>query len=102
MRLFGLGSRPQKSALDELKERLTLPPLKQAEEEVMEFYGGRNPYAHVKEKWPPHYENFIRGFASALQRCRKEGIVDHRRLEAIASTTALGMARAGFRNREAA
>lgn len=94
--MFGLGQR-RRTPLDELKERLTLPDLRAAEEEVRGFYEGRNPFEHLKEEWPVPYGQFVRGFAYALDRCRKDGIVDWARQENIASMTAIGMARATFR-----
>lgn len=102
MRLFGLGTRPKKTALDELKERLTLPELKQAEGDVRNFYEGRNPFEHLKNDWPLAYAQYMRGFAYALDRCRKDGIVDWARQENIASMTAIGMARASFKTKVAA
>jgi hypothetical protein len=100
--MFGFGKR-RASALEELKERLTLPELRQAEGDVRGFYEGRNPFEHLKKEWPVPYSQFVRGFAYALDRCRKDGIVDWKRQENIASMTAIGMARASFKPaREAA
>ena len=96
MNLFGLGSNRKKSALDELKERLTLPSLKDAEVEVRGFYEGRNPFEHLKAEWPVPYSYYVRGFSYALDRCRKDGIVDWARQESIASMCAIGMARSTF------
>lgn len=97
--MFGFGnSRRPKSALDELKERLSLPEVRAAEKVVVDFYSGRNPYEHLKSEWPIPYTQFVRGFAYALDRCNKDGIVDFERREVIASTTGMGMAKAAFDN----
>jgi len=92
--LFGFGRKPGKSALDALKERLSLPPLKHAEAEVQGFYEGRNPFAHLKAEWPEPYAFYVRGFAYALNRCREDKIMDWQRQENIATMCAIGMARA--------
>lgn len=96
--MFGLGRPRRANALDELKERLSLPELGYSEKQVREFYEGRNPFEHLKAEWPVPYGQFVRGFAYALDRCRKEGILDWTRQENIASMTAIGMARASFGN----
>jgi hypothetical protein len=96
--MFGFGAPRRKSALDELKERLSLPDLKLAEAAMIDFYSGRNPYEHLKGEWPVPYTQFVCGFAYALDRCKKEGIVDFQRCEVIASTTGMGMAKASFDN----
>jgi hypothetical protein len=100
--MFGFGGPPRRTPLDELKERLSLPSLKEAENEVREFYEGRNPYEHLKDEWPVPYSEFVIGFAGALQRCQKEGIVEWKRREVIASMCAMSMARATFKQKEAA
>lgn len=100
--MFGFGRPRRTNALDELKERLSLPELKSAEAQVRDFYEGRNPFEHLKAEWPVPYGQFVRGFAYALDRCRKDGILDWSRQENIASMTAIGMARASFGNKEAA
>jgi hypothetical protein len=92
--MFGFGRPSRKSALDVLKERLTLPEIHQAEETVVSFYSGRNPYAHLKTEWPGPYAQFMRGFAYSIERCRKEGIVDFERCEIIASTCGVTLAKA--------
>jgi hypothetical protein len=99
--MFGFGP-PRRTPLDELKERLSLPPLKESEEAVRGFYEGRNPFEHLKEEWPIPYGQFVRGFAYALNRCRKDGIVDWDRQEKIASMTAIGMARTTFKQTQEA
>jgi hypothetical protein len=95
--MFGFGKRPRKTALDELKERLSLPEIKHAEAVVVDFYSGRNPYAHLKTEWPQPYAQFVRGFAYALDRCKKDGITIWEKQENIASMCGLGMARATFK-----
>lgn len=100
--MFGFRGPSRPTPLDELKQRLSLPTLKDAETEVREFYDGRNPYDHLKEEWPAAYSEFVIGFAGALQRCRKEGIFDWKRREVIASTCAMTLARATFKQKEAA
>ncbi|HVY12891.1 MAG TPA: hypothetical protein VHB73_04935 [Alphaproteobacteria bacterium] len=99
--MFGFGRPPRRTPLDELKERLSLPTLKDAEGEVREFYEGRNPYEHLKAEWPLPYSEFVIGFASALQRCRQDGIVEWKRREVIASMCAMTMARATFKSEAA-
>lgn len=101
MNLFGFGGKTKKSALDELKERLSLPALKDAEGEVRGFYEGRNPFEHLKAEWPEPYSFYVRGFAYALDRCRKDNIVDWKRQENIATMCAIGMTRANFKSVEA-
>jgi hypothetical protein len=100
--MFGFNRPRRANALDELKERLSLPELKYAETQVREFYEGRNPFEHIKAEWPLPYTQYVRGFAYALDRCRKDGILDWVRQENIASMTAIGMARASFKTQEAA
>jgi hypothetical protein len=68
---------------------------------VRGFYEGRNPFEHLKEEWPIPYDQFVRGFAYALNRCRKDGIIDWSRQEKIASMTAIGMARTTFKQEAA-
>lgn len=96
--MFGFGKRRPQSALDELKERLTLPDIKKAESAVLEFYQGRNPYENIRAEWPESYDRFVRGFAYALERCHKEGILDWEKRENIASMAGVGMVRAGFKD----
>ncbi|MBY0429034.1 MAG: hypothetical protein K2Q32_07420 [Alphaproteobacteria bacterium] len=91
--MFGIGKRRKPAALDELKERMTLPDIKRAETVVLDFYQGRNPYEHLKGEWPEPYEEFMRGFAYALDRCKREGIVDFDRCEVIASGCGVTLAR---------
>ncbi len=93
--MFGFGP-PRRTPLDELKERLSLPNLKEAENEVCQFYDGRNPFEHLKNEWPKQYSKYVIAFATALQNCRKEGIVEWKRLEVIASTCGIGMVRATY------
>jgi hypothetical protein len=95
--MFGFRGPSRRTPLDELKERLSLPPLKDAEADVRNFYEGRNPFEHLKAEWPVPYGQFVRGFAYALDRARKDGIVDWARQEKLASMTAIGMARASFK-----
>lgn len=99
--MFGFGKRRPPSALDELKERLTLPDIKKAESVVLDFYSGRNPYEHLKTEWPGPYNQFVMGFAYALQRCRKEGMVDFDRCEIVASSAGITLARAAVAERRA-
>lgn len=91
--MFGFGKRRPPSALDELKERMTLPEFKKAEVIVVDFYQGRNPYEHLKNEWPEPYSEFMRGFAYALDRCKREGIMDFERCEVIASGCGVSLAR---------
>jgi hypothetical protein len=101
--MFGFrGPSRRSTPLDELKERLSLPALKDAEVEVRNFYEGRNPFEHLKEEWPVPYAEYVTGFAVALQNCRRDGIVDWQRQEVIASMTGIGMARASFANKNEA
>ncbi len=73
-----------------------MPELKQAEAVVVDFYSGRNPYAHLKREWPGPYNQFVRGFAYSIERCRKEGIMDFNRCEVIASTCGVTLAKAAM------
>lgn len=100
--LFGIGKRRKPTALDELKERMTLPDIKKAEIVLLDFYQGRNPYEHLKTEWPVPYAEFVKGFAYALDRCKKDGIMDFQRCEVIASTCGMGMAKATFERARAA
>ncbi len=97
--MFGLGKRRKPTALEELKERMTLPDIKKAELAVLDFYQGRNPYEHLKGEWPGPYNQFIVGFAYALQRCKKEGMVDFDRCEIVASSAGITLARAAVAER---
>ncbi len=99
--MFGFGRPHRKSALEELKERLSLPEIRKAESVVVDFYSGRNPYEHLKGEWPSHYIQFVRGFAFALERCKKEGILDFQRCEVIASTCGVSLARASAADKAA-
>lgn len=99
--MFGFGRKRKQSALDELKERLTLPDIKKAEIIVVDFYQGRNPYEHLKGEWPGPYNQFMLGFAYALQRCRKEGMVDFARCEIVASSAGITLARAAVAEKRA-
>lgn len=92
--MFGIGKRRKPTALEDLKERLSLPDIRKAELAVLDFYQGRNPYEHLKEEWPAPYSQFMRGFAYALDRCKRDGIVDFQRCEVIASTCGVGLAKA--------
>lgn len=92
--MFGIGKRRKPTALDELKEHLNLPDIKKAEAVVLDFYQGRNPYEHLKAEFPGPYNQFIRGFAYTVQRCRKEGWVDFDRCEIAASSAGITLARA--------
>ncbi len=100
--LFGMGKRRKPTALEELKERLSLPEIKRAEIVMMDFYQGRNPYEHLKAEWPNPYIEFVKGFAYALERCKKEGIMDFQRCEVIASTCGMSLAKATFERARAA
>lgn len=92
--MFGFNRPRKANALDALKERMTLPELRIAEERVIDFYQGRNPYEHLRGEWPGAYAQFMRGFAYAVDRCKKEGITDFDRCEIIASTCGVSLAKA--------
>ncbi|MDX1923120.1 MAG: hypothetical protein SFW65_08340 [Alphaproteobacteria bacterium] len=78
-----------------------MPDIKKAESAVLDFYQGRNPYEHLKGEWPEPYTQFVKGFAYALDRCKKDGIVDFNRCELIASSCGVSLAKAAVGNRAA-
>lgn len=100
--MFGFGKRRKPSALDELKERMTLPDIKKAETVVLDFYQGRNPYEHLRGEWPEPYTQFMKGFAYAIDRCKREGIFDFDRCEVIASTCGVTLAKAAISEKRVA